>query len=279
MEPTNTTLIIGIIVYTFFTLGLTELFRRKPKLGAIVFILAPLTFPLWAENRDSWFEWAKILSVLLPTAVLGFNRWANYYKPEGKIWDILRSKGFLWFFFGILALNITEASLRDWELGNYLNALTGFILVLTIPFADKFWRFDKVNFGELIVDFGKGWCLLYTTWNAAFIYGAIPDEFALGFAILIAAEVYSFAGRPDLYIMARVYTLAIFVLHLGCFDIPAIMDSSAWYNADVVHYWGVINIIFAVGYVIWYNWQMHSGKAEKSFRHPKSSPEAQLAAE
>ena len=278
MEPTNTVLIVGTIVYALFTLGMTEFFRRHLKLGAIFFLLAPLTFPLWFEHRAGWFQWAKIMSVLLPTALLGLNRWACFENREGRVWNVLKSRKFLWFFFAILALNITEASLRDWQLGNYFNALSGFILILTIPFADKYWRMDRVERGDLVVDFTRAWCLLYTTWNACFLYASLPNEFAMGLAILIAAEFYPFIGRPDLYVMARVYTLALFVLQLGCFGLPTFMDSTAWYSADFARYWGILNLVGHVAYVVWYNWQIHSDRAAVSFRHPRTCPEAQLGA-
>lgn len=272
MSSTNLIFIASIIVYAALTLALTEFFRRHIRIAAVFFILAIFTFPLWGANRDSWFEWAKIVSVLVPTALLGLGRIANFENRQGKFWNLLKGKWLLWFFYGILFLNITEASVRDWQLGNYFNCLTGFALNITIPFVAKFWRFDRRERGDLIVDFPKGWCLLYTSWNACFIFAAIPDEFAGGFAILIAAEVYSLIGRPDLYVMARVYTLALFVLHMGTVNVLPFMNTAAWYNPVVVHWWGIANLVLAGIYIMWYNWQMYTGKCDKKFRHPKTAP-------
>ncbi|MEG0979981.1 MAG: DUF5692 family protein [Oscillospiraceae bacterium] len=271
--PSTGVLILSIVVYTLVVFGLTELFRRYRKVAFVFIILSLFTFPLWGEHRDSWFEWAKILSVLIPTALLGFMRLAEMGDYKGKFWAFFQKKWALWFLFGILFLNIMEASIRDLQLGNYFNTITGFVLCVTIPFANKFWRFNKMEKGELIVDFNWMWCILYTTWNACFLLGSIPDEFAGGLAILIAAEFYSFGKRPDLYIMGRVYTLALFVLQLGIFDVFPFMDSSAWFNADVVKWWGIINFVLAALYLPYYIWQMRSGKGEKTFRNKHSYPE------
>lgn len=271
--PSNQVLIISIVVYTLLVFGLTELFRRKRKIAFVFIILSLFTFPLWAENRDSWFEWAKILSVLIPTSLLGFMRLAEMEDHKGKFWEFFKKKWALWFLYSVLILNIIEASLRDLQLGNYLNTIAGFVLCVTIPFTNKYWRFNKMGKGELIVDFNWMWCFLYTTWNACFLYGSIPDEFAGGLAILIAAEFYSFGKRPDLYIMGRVYTLALFVLQLGVSDVFPFMNSSAWFNADVVKWWGIINVVFAALYLPYYIWQMSSGRGQKTFRNKHSYPE------
>ena len=276
MSNTNVIIILSIVVYAAITLGRTEFFRRHIRIAAVFFTLSLFTFPLWAGNRDSWFEWVKIISVLVPTAMLGFARIANFENRQGKFWNIFKGKWILGFFYGILFLNITEASLRDWQLGNYFNCLSGFLLNLTIPFIGKFWRFDKKERGDLIVDFPQAWCFLYTSWNACFIFAAIPDEFAGGFAILIAAEFYSLIRRPDLYVMARVYTLALFVLHMGTINVLPFMNTTAWYNPVIVKWWGIANLVFGAVYVMWYNWQMYTGKCDAKFRHPKSAPDSTI---
>ena len=272
MEPSNITIIIAIIVYALIAFALTEVCRRYRKIGAAFIILSLFTCPLWAANRDNWFEWAKIISVLLPMVIVGFMRIAVFEKKQGAFWEIFKNPWTLWFLFFVLALNITEASIRDWQFGNYMNSLTGFILVLTIPFVGKFWRVEKITCGDLIVDFPLGWCFLYTTWNAAFLLGCIPDEFAGGLAILIACELYSLFGRHDLYIMGRIYTLAFFVIQLATTDVLPFMDSSAWANQMFVDNWGLFNIVCGAVYITWYNWQMYTGKCDQKFRHPATAP-------
>ena len=279
MQPSNLTLVMSIVVYAIATFALTELFRRNRKIGFAFILLSLCSFPLWAENRDSWFEWAKILSVLLPMVVVSLMRFAVYEQKQGAFWELFKQPWTLWFLFFILALNITEASVHEWRIGNVWNALSGFCLIITIPFAGKYWRVETETCGDLIVDFPLGWCFLYTTWNAEFLFACIPDEFAGGLAILIACELYSVLGRHDLYIMGRIYTLAIFVAQLGMTDVFPFMDSSHWYDADIATAWGVINLILSVVYVFWYLWQLDSGRCQRSFRHPASAPAGIFTAE
>jgi hypothetical protein len=205
--------------YALVAFALTEVCRRSRRLAAAFIILSLCTFPLWADNRDSWFEWAKIFSVLLPMVVVGFMLIAVFEERQGT-----------------------------------------------------FWHIEKITCGDLIVDFPLGWCFLYTTWNAAFLLGCIPDEFAGGLAILIACELYSVLGRHDLYLMGRIYTLAFFVIQLGTTNVLPFMDSSSWANQVFVDNWGLFNIACGVGYVTWYNWQMYTGDSVKTFRHPASAP-------
>jgi hypothetical protein len=272
MEPSNITIIISIIVYAFVTYALTEVFRRYRKIGAAFIILSLLTCPLWATNLNTWFSWAKIVSVLVPMVIVGFMRIAVYEDKKGPFWEIFKKPWALWFLFFILALNITEASIRDWEFGNYMNSLAGVCLILTIPFVGKFWRIETKTCGDLIADFPLGWCFLYTTWNAAFIFGCIPNKFAAGLAILIACELYSLFGRHDLYLMGRIYTLAFLVTQLATTGVLPFMDSSAWFSQNVTDMWGIFNIVCGVLYVIWYNWQMYTGACDRKFRHPATAP-------
>ncbi|GIQ90397.1 hypothetical protein KIPB_013179 [Kipferlia bialata] len=179
MSVSNVTLVVCILLYAAVTYGLTEVFRRY-RLVALCFVGAALcTFPLWAENRHSLFEWVKIFSVLVPSLLFCCMRIAVFEKKAGRVWSLLRHQALLWVLYGVLALNIVEASIQDWHLGYTWNSLAGVCLVLTIPYADKYWRVETRTCGDLIVDFPLGWCFLYTTWNAAFLLGCIPDEVSL----------------------------------------------------------------------------------------------------
>jgi hypothetical protein len=79
----------------------------------------------------------KKLSVLLPAAfVVGFTRIAQYEKRDGW-WTVFRMDWVLWFFYAILGLTILEASLKDFEMGNWFNGLSGLILIVTIPLVES----------------------------------------------------------------------------------------------------------------------------------------------
>lgn len=256
--------------YMAILLAIVSIMRKHYKFANWFWILSLLTFPLWLMGGvEGWFRWAKILSVILPTIFVGFMRIAAYEKRQGKFWEVMQKDWVLWVVYGVLFLNIMEATIKDATMGNIYNALTGFLLCVTIPFAPKFWKISSQKHGDLIVYTTVAWNFLYTTWNAAFVYAETPQYFASSLCILLAAELYPIIKRrPELYIIARVYTLAAHLLIRAIFPnlFPALMDATAWFNADVMKYWGIINFILIVPFVFWHMWQLHTGKADVSFR-------------
>ncbi|PID93314.1 MAG: hypothetical protein CSA96_00175 [Bacteroidetes bacterium] len=249
--------LVSMPIYIGLLLILVEIMRKNYKFAAIFWILALFTFPLWSNQLEGWFRWVKTLSVLVPTAlIVGLSRIAQHEKREGW-WTIFRKDWVLWTLYGILGLNILEASLKDLALGNYFNAASGFILIVTIPlFKSKRnkrngWEISEQKPGDLIVYTDPLWNFLYTTWNIAFVYAENPGFAASSLCILLAAELYPILkGRPELYVTARVYTLAIHILIRATYDIfTPIMDSSAFANATIVHYWGIVNCVLSLPYL------------------------------
>jgi hypothetical protein len=256
----------------YFTLLmiLVGVMRKHYKFANWFWVASLLTFPLWLMGGVvGWFRWAKILSVIIPTIFVGFSRIANYEKRQGKFWNALQKDWVLWVLYGVLFLNIMEATIKDFTMGNIFNALCGFLLCVTIPFPNKFWKFSTEKHGDLIAYTTVAWNLIYTLWNACFVYAESPMYFASSLCILLAAEFYPIIKRrPELYIIARVYTLAAHLLIRACFSnlFPTLMNASAWFNPTVMKYWGIANFMIIVPYVFWHMWQLHTGKADVSFR-------------
>lgn len=238
--------------------------RKHYKFANIWWLLALLTFPLWLMNVEGWFRWAKTLSVLIPTAFVGLVRLANYDKKEG-MWQVLRKDWVYWVLYGVLFLNIFEATLKDATLGNWFNAVSGFILCITIPFPPKYWAISKRKHGDLVAFTTPAWNFLYTSWNACFVYAENPGYFASSVCILLAAELYPIImKRPELYIMARVYTLAWHILTRACYDIfTPVMDSSSWANENVLYFWGLLNVILHIPFAIWWFVKIYRGRGEE----------------
>lgn len=259
--------------YFALLLLIVEGMRKYYKFANWFWIATLLTIPLWLMGGIiGWFRWAKTLSVILPTIVVGLARVSNYEKRKGKLWEFLQKNWILWFFYGILFLNIMEATIKDLTLGNIFNSLCGFLLCVTMPFPKKFWKISEEKYGDLICYTTVAWNLLYTTWNLCFVYSESPVYFASSVCILAAAEIYPLIKkRPELYITARVYTLATHILIRACWGslFPALMDASAWHNDTVMKYWGIVNCILIIPYVFWYMWQLHAGTADVSFRRGK----------
>ena len=201
--------------------------------------------------------------------VVGFSRIAVAEDRQGRVWDVLKSKQFLWFFYAILFLNIAEASVKDLQMGNYYNAMAGFLLCVTIPYAPKFWTFTKDGNAELIAYTTAAWNFLYTTWNLAFVYAEDigGPHWAGTICILLAAELYPLlVRRPELYIMARIYTLGAHLLIRACWDFFPQFTPISLYSAPVTHWWGIINFVLALPYVFWFTWQLNVGTAPITFR-------------
>lgn len=240
--------------YFLLLVGVIELMRRKYVFSHYLWLASLLTIPFWIGSVSGWFRWVKMLSVLIPVIVLGFTRIANYEKRDAY-WKVFRGNWVLYFFYGVISLNILEATLKDLALGHYLNVIPGIILILTIPWPNKYWEVSKEKYGDILAYTTVTWSLLYTTWNACFVYGESPAYFFSSCCILLAAVAYPiFKGKPELYMTARIYSL---ITHLIIRAIRpeiflSVMDASAMYNETVLWGWGALNLVLGLAYLAWY---------------------------
>lgn len=252
--------VISMSAYIVLLLLMIEFMRKNLKIATVFWFLTLLTFPLWPNQLDGWFRWAKTLSVLLPTAIfVGLGRWSNLKQSTNWLRHF-KKDWLLWVLYGVLFLNIAEATAKDLVSGNYFNGISGIILCATIPFlkmhgsAKKHWTFSKDKKVDLLVYTSPAWNFLYTTWNLAFVFGENAGFFASSFCILLAAELYPLIKRrPELYITARIFTLATHILIRATYDVfTPLMDSTSWANESVVYYWGLVNLVLHVPFLIWY---------------------------
>ena len=132
---------ISMVVYTVLLMLLTEFMRRHYRTSMWVWVVSLVTIPLWIINipGDDWFRWAKNLSVILPLIFAGLGRIAAVQQKDTPFWRLMRKRWVRWTLYGIVFCNIAEATLRDMQMGNMMNALAGFILCVTMPFGDKYW--------------------------------------------------------------------------------------------------------------------------------------------
>ncbi len=245
---------VSMSVYMLFLYLFLEYSREKQGFYTWFSVLALCSIPLWFLNLDSWFRVVKTISILIPLLFFSFVRIANDGKHNNKF-ATLRKKWPFWVLYAILILNILEAMIQDISSLNYFNAICGLILIITIPLPTNHWYVGKNDgkngFAEILADLPIAWCLLYVTWNAAFVYGENITFFASSLCILIIPQIWMFfKKRVDLWLMGRVYTLAVHLLIRASYDIfTPIMDSSAWYSSQFLSTWGLVNLGLHVLYL------------------------------
>ncbi|HSL86400.1 MAG TPA: hypothetical protein VK861_05660 [Bacteroidales bacterium] len=247
---------VSMIFYMLFLFLFLEYSREKQQFYKWFSIIAICSFPLWFLNIDSWFRWVKTISILIPLLFFNYIRISNDGKHQNR-YMILKQKWPMWILYFILMLNIVEAMIQDASSGYYFNAACGLILCVTIPLPTKHWRVGKNDgkntFAEILADLPLAWCLLYVTWNAAFVYGENIAYFASSLCILIVPQIWMFfKKRVDFWLMARVYTLAVHLLIRASYDIfTPVMDSTAWFSASFLRNWGLLNLSLHVVYLIY----------------------------
>ena len=247
--------IVSMTAYVAILYVLVELARKHLKAATIVSGLSLLAFPFWFKTfGGDWFRLGKVIIVLVPTFMVHIFRINNKYKDKGL--DFFKKNWVYWFLYIVLFANILEASIKDLSLGNYLNFGAGILCAITIPLPMKAWRFGgKEGYAEIISDLPLMWCLLYTTWNAGFVYAENTGFFASSLCILMVPEIFSIVRkRSDLWLHARVYTLAIHMFIRGTLGdvFDPIMGSQSWRIEGIIPWIGAFNFVFAIAYTVWW---------------------------
>ena len=231
---------------------------RKSVWSSLVFwVLSLLSIPFMylLGEVEGWFRWSKTFSVVLPLIILGFARISRFKGKEGKFWSFFDRKLILFFTYAVLTINILEATLKGFSLGNTANAIAGISLIITTPLPVLYWTIEKRNRGDLLTFTTIKRNVLYTTWNAAFIFSESPSFVAGSLCILMAALIYPIIKRkPELWGTARIYTLGLHLLLRGCFPglFLKFMDASSWHNPTVIRWLGIVNAVIGVAYAVWY---------------------------
>jgi len=240
--------------YFVILLGVIHFMRKHGVASHYIWIASLLTIPFWLGSVSGWFRWVKMLSVLVPVIILGFTRLAQSSERKG-IYNLFKGNWVLYFFYAVITMNILEATLKDVALGHYLNALPGFILIITVPMPIKYWEVSKEKSRDILCYSTYTWSILYTTWNACFVYGESPAYFFSSCCILMAAMIYPMlAKKPELYMTARIYSLITHLIiraSLPLFFLN-VMDASQFFSPVILTNWGVFNAVFGLVYLVWY---------------------------
>lgn len=238
----------AIWLFVVFALMAFNEFARSTKWGGIaLFFVVPLvlTFAVWPKTAapgneygtGTWFNWVKTYSAL--AGCLGFM--AIRYIPA-----LAKKKWALCFPPLILALNIFEACLRDFQCFSYaawdgayvdnlwvmsgpwniMNGIAGLLNIVTIcGWLGIYVSKDKTK-DMIWPDMIWAWIVAYDLWNFAYTYNCIADHsFYCGLALLLACTIPAFFIKKGAWLQHRAQTLGLWIMFV--MTIPSFADRIA----------------------------------------------------
>ena len=238
----------GIWLFVLFALMAFNEFSRTTKWGGILlFLILPvvLTIFVWPTTAapgneygtGTWFNWVKTYSAL--AGCLGFM--AIRYFPS-----LAKKKWVLWFPPGILALNILEACIRDFQVfmysawngayidnlwvmsgpWNIMNGIAGLLNIIAICGWMGIYISKDKSKDMIWPDMIWVWIIAYDLWNFAYVYNCIPDHsIYAGLALLLACTIPSFFIKKGAWLQHRAHTLALWVMFI--MTVPQFADRIA----------------------------------------------------
>lgn len=217
-----------------------EVARSNRWAGLGLFLVLPviLTIFVWpttageGSSTGTWFHWVKVYSAL--AGCLGFM--AIRYIPR-----LARNRWALAFPAGILALNIFEAVIRDFQVfgldgmvdgvmmvggpWNIMNGVAGLLNLLTIcGWAGIVISQDRKR-DMVWPDMLWFWIIAYDLWNFAYVYNAVGDHaFYAGAALLVSCTIPAFFLKRGAWLQHRAQTLAFWMMFTMA--VPTFVSSS-----------------------------------------------------
>lgn len=272
-EGVSTLSVWGVWVLVFVALfGFNEIARRWKWIGFFSFVVLPIILSiLWftvlkETTYTDWFHLAKVYSST--AGCIGF--WCIRHvqmtnKKTGKVWTLADKKWALCFPPLILAINIAEAVIRDFQVGlqyagggmladeamyvlggpwNFMNGIAGILNIITITgwFGIVIRRQTKKDGSRdmLWPDMLWFWIIAYDLWNFAYTYNCLPGHsWYCGFALLLAPTLCAFTVGKGAWLQHRAQTLAIWCMFAQ--TLPSFIDQGAYavassYNPVVMYY-------------------------------------------
>ncbi|WP_315094464.1 DUF5692 family protein [uncultured Cellulomonas sp.] len=219
---------------------LNEVTRRWKWAGIGFFVALPLVLTVFVwpttagegSSTGTWFHWVKVYSAL--AGCLGFMALRYVGRLSRNRWMLL-------FPALILAVNIGEAVVRDFEVAglqgmhdgvfmvggvwNYMNGIAGILNALTIcGWVGIIVSRDKSK-DMVWPDMLWFWIIAYDLWNFAYVYNCVGDHaFYAGAALLISCTVPAFFLKKGAWLQHRAHTLALWMMFTMA--VPTFVTSS-----------------------------------------------------
>mgnify|MGYP007062472016 FL=1 len=230
--------------------------RSKPWAGITLFGIVPLvlTIFVWPTTAapgneygiGTWFNWVKTYSAL--AGCLGFMalRFVSWTGKDGQTHHLYEKKWALCFPPLILAINIAEAVLRDFQVfsfglwgggtvenlwtisgpWNIMNGVAGILNIITIcGWLGIFVSRDKTR-DMIWPDMIWPWIIAYDLWNFAYTYNCISDHSAYcGLALLLSCTIPTFFIKRGAWLQHRAQTLGLWIMFI--MTVPQFADRIA----------------------------------------------------
>lgn len=240
----------------FALMAFNELGRSKPWAGITLFGIVPLllTIFVWPTTAapgneygtGTWFNWVKTYSAL--AGCLGFMalRYIKWTGKDGQVHHLYEKKWALCFPPLILAVNIAEAVLRDFQVfgfglwtggtvenlwtisgpWNIMNGIAGILNIVTIcGWLGIFVSKDKTR-DMIWPDMIWPWIIAYDLWNFAYTYNCISDHSAYcGLALLLSCTIPTFFIKRGAWLQHRAQTLGLWIMFI--MTVPQFADRIA----------------------------------------------------
>ncbi len=277
----------------FALMAFNELGRSKPWAGITLFGIVPLvlTIFVWPTTAapgneygtGTWFNWVKTYSAL--AGCLGFMalRFVSWTGKDGQTHHLYEKKWALCFPPLILAINIAEAVLRDfqvfsfglWEGGtvenlwtisgpwNIMNGIAGILNIITIcGWLGIFVSRDKTR-DMIWPDMIWPWIIAYDLWNFAYTYNCISDHSAYcGLALLLSCTIPTFFIKRGAWLQHRAQTLGLWIMFI--MTVPQFADRIApiptTHNPAAFFVVSAIALAFNLGVAIYQLARIRRGK-------------------
>ncbi len=198
---------------------LNEICRRVVWSNYLLFFILPIVLiPLWSSyDVTYWFKWVKLYSVVGAAALFTLIR---FTKIGNMKWAKFGAAAFL-------AINILEAVMQDFSMGNtanVLNAIGGILSIITLTGwlsiqADKSKEKDMI--WPAMTTF---WIIAYDVWNIVFVYLNFPGSATAQLMVLISATIPALFIKKGTWLQARAFTLAGSFMYY--FSNPAMFESN-----------------------------------------------------
>ncbi len=241
---------IGELIY-WFVLHLLILYAvddlvRKSRIMSYLFMIAPLFFlPLLLQTTfTDWFNVLKFSTLMIGPIYIAIVRF--HWSPK---WVLI-------FCALLLPVNITEAVLKDWQLGNIVNMISGIIVIGLLPTPNTL-KITQEKDTEPQVSYPLNWISVgtYTIWHCCFMYGFpsfrgfAGDYFITNIPTLIIPIVAVFLFKPQDWFQSRAYTLTFIALMT---EATVVNHPDFWpltpniYNANVYAVFSTLTLVLII---------------------------------